>query len=593
MTSFLDEDNNEKLNEQGSNIRVTSPALAIIDRSQYKVKNWSAGGCKISNFHQRVKIGDCLPIQFCINGQDGCEIKIKILIKVVWVSEKNKQLGVEFLHLTKFEKELLNSYIKQLPEANLANQNFKRNNHELDSSDLPKLNRPSSIVSRKRNFKVILSTFACLVSGCIFGYFTLAGLRESITLMEIKSAVISQPIEPIAVTNWGTISQIYVQEGMAVEADQPLFRVSNDLKIHEEIVRLETLIRHQAKEVENLTEKLTFSRLELAEAQLELQKAEALERLEKTTIAPQANIAQSRLKSAQAKLQALTTQYQVTKDNHQRFVTLFKEGVISQKIVDEERVKLADLEGNIKASQEELQIAKTVLLEVKKGKFLDHNRLVTKLQSLNIDKQNAREKLRLNAQETTTFEHFLLRKKRELQTLEEQKHALEGKNLNNYANNNLSTVYKAPVSGLILKVLKSSGNTVKRNETLVLLQHELEQPIIDAYMTQAQAAQVEIGSQATILIPTLGKSYQAKVIKLDRTGGVTDEIMGQYQLRGSQEQPAYVKLRIMEITPEDETLLTVGTPVIIKIPKKFNIIERFFSRDSDQGNKRWLFFSYL
>ncbi|MDJ0682825.1 MAG: HlyD family efflux transporter periplasmic adaptor subunit, partial [Xenococcaceae cyanobacterium MO_167.B52] len=406
-------------------------------------------------------------------------------------------------------------------------------------------------------------------------YFVLLGLQKQATTMKIKSAAIAQKIEPIGVTNWGTISQIYVREGMEVEAGQPLLRVRNDLKIQQEIIRIESLINQQTEKVEKLTEKLSLSRLELAETQLELQKTEALESQEKSTIAPQSNIAQSRLESAKATLQALTTQYQVAQDNYQRFSNLFQEGGVSQKVVDESSAKLADLEGKMKKAQEELQIAQTILVEVKKGHFLDHNRLVNKLQPLIIEKENIRQKGQLTAQKINIIEQSLEQQKQKLETLKKQKQALEnpGKNLDNSTNNNFSTVYKAPVSGTITKLLKSSGNTVMRNEDLIFLKQNLERPIIDAYLTTAQAQQVAIGSEATVLIPLSDKFYQAEVIEIDPTGGFVDEVRGQYQFQGSLGKPALVKLQITDPTLADSSHLSVGTPVILNIKKENHIVQ--------------------
>ncbi len=572
MSSFVEQDNNKKLNDQESNARVALPALVIIGNDRYKVKNWSLSGCQISNFSERIKIADCLPIQFVLNGQESCEIKINVLLEVVWVSPQNKTLGGRFIGLKQFEKALLDSYIEQTP---LVEGNSESETQERDSSDTPESNQDSSLTYGQRNPISILSTLGCLAIGCICLYFVLLGLQKQATTMKIKSAAIAQKIEPIGVTNWGTISQIYVREGMEVEAGQPLLRVRNDLKIQQEIIRIESLINQQTEKVEKLTEKLSLSRLELAETQLELQKTEALESQEKSTIAPQSNIAQSRLESAKATLQALTTQYQVAQDNYQRFSNLFQEGGVSQKVVDESSAKLADLEGKMKKAQEELQIAQTILVEVKKGHFLDHNRLVNKLQSLIIEKENIRQKGQLTAQKINIIEQSLEQQKQKLETLKKQKQALEnpGKNLDNSTNNNFSTVYKAPVSGTITKLLKSSGNTVMRNEDLIFLKQNLERPIIDAYLTTAQAQQVAIGSEATVLIPLSDKFYQAEVIEIDPTGGFVDEVRGQYQFQGSLGKPALVKLQITDPTLADSSYLSVGTPVILNIKKENHIVQ--------------------
>ena len=246
-------------------------------------------------------------------------------------------------------------------------------------------------------------------------------------------------------------------------------------------------------------------------------------------------------------------------------------------MVDDASAKLADLEGQMKSAQAEVKISQTVVNEVKNGNFLDHNRFISDFPRLNINNKNAQQRVELTLQKIKTIEELFRQKKQEVEILEKRKNDLEhqGKNTDKHIGDHLSTIYKAPISGIILKIPKSLGNKIKRNETLVLLQLESEQPIIEAYLTQAQVEHVEIGSQATALIPKLDNSYQAKVIQIDRTGGVPDEVKRQYQLLGSPDQSAYIKLQITEIKSEDKSKLTVGTPIILQIPKKIYILKKF------------------
>ena len=78
---------------------------------------------------------------------------------------------------------------------------------------------------------------------------------------------------------------------------------------------------------------------------------------------------------------------------------------------------------------------------------------------------------------------------------------------------------------------------------------------------------IEVGSQATVIIPVSGKQYQAQVVEIDRTGGFKDDVRGKYSLEGSEKQPAYVKLALTNIDLEPTEQFTGGTPVRLEFVK--------------------------
>jgi hypothetical protein len=125
----------------------------------------------------------------------------------------------------------------------------------------------------------------------------------------------------------------------------------------------------------------------------------------------------------------------------------------------------------------------------------------------------------------------------------------------------------------VLRVAKSFGNTINHGETLIVLSPDNAKLTIDSYLTQDQAALIAIGSQATVVIPlsVSGKQYQAKIVEIDRTGGLKNAEKDKDLSERSPEQPAYVKL---ELTNLDSNLdskstkqLTEGTPVQLKFAK--------------------------
>jgi multidrug resistance efflux pump len=573
--SYLLTTKHEISQDQRRHQRVNYPAKVIIDSGEYEVVNWSLGGCQIAGFVQSLKPGDCLPIQLVLYSQEDLKFSVKVLIEIIWISTYEKQTGVRFLGLSQLEEEVLNNFIKHLDE--IQKNHIPLASYQSSNSCLAL--EPEKLlaqIERRRNPKKILSSLAFVIVGGILGFYTLSSLQKSLAFLEIKSAVISHPIEPIAATDSGTLQHIFVGEGMKVKAGQELFQISNEQKINEEIIRLENLIYNQTHKLDGLNEKLTLASLELAETQLESQRLLNFQNEENSTLKTQMSMAQSQLDSAEAKLEALNTQYQLAVNNSQHLVRLMEQGAMSEKVVNEQDAKVASLKGQMEAAHSELTIAKTIFLEVQQGKIYDGSRPITNINHLAINQENARQKVTLATQKVNYFQQFRQQAMQKLQELKQQQFTLKKPELNQkyYANHQFLTSYKAPVSGSLLKVFKSKGNKVNRNENVILLQHELDRPIIDAYLTHAQADLVAIGSKATVNFLNLDQSYQAQVVKIDRTGGLTDLIKGQYQLQGSPEQSVHVELKILNLTPQDEHQLAAGIPVTLLIPKTNRIFSK-------------------
>ena len=198
------------MSEQPSQVRVYFPALAIIDGHQYNIENWSIGGLQITGFNQRVKVSDYLPIEFQLNFQDDINISFNTTIEVVWFSPGKQRLGASFVDLKENEKTLLSYLINKF----VSKETVVTNNGKVSQSSSKENKTEQKIVVDLRSPKFLISAIAYLTIGLILIFYTLSTLGESITQMEIKSAVISKSIESIISTNWGTISKIYAQEGM-------------------------------------------------------------------------------------------------------------------------------------------------------------------------------------------------------------------------------------------------------------------------------------------------------------------------------------------------------------------------------------------
>lgn len=580
----------KEFNNQPSSVRVTAPATVMIDEYKYQVENWSIEGFQISKFNQKAKVGDCLPIHFSLSFKEGINISTDTLIEIKNLSAQNSKLEARFLNLTKLEKQLLQQAIDNLLTGEITPVEAPTQESEILGENVTgsfQSEEGDRKIFKQFNLKFVLYSLLYLALGGTLGFFTLKALYGSVTQMQIKSAVLTKPIEPIISTSWGTLSQLYVQEGMKVEAGQPLLQLNDEEKAQSisenEARNVDALARNEIENIDTLTQKVELGRIELSEVKVGLQKAESLKQRELEKLKSYQTIAQNKLASARARVEALTVKYQTEKANRNRFSMLLQAGAVSKQIFDSVSSKFADVDAELQEAKAELQIAETAVTSVQNGNFYNGDTLVGDLPRLTADVKDARDRVQLTAQKLSTLEQALQKQQQDLQALQKQKLQVlatqksrsntSQQALDKATGQNLSSVvYRAPFSGSVLKVVKSPGNTVNQGESLMLLQSEVAEPTVEAYLTQDQAAQLSQSSRITVLIPELDKSYQARVVKIDRNGGLFDEVRGQYQLQGSPDQSAYVKLVLSGVHPEEKSQLITGMPVVLKITKNLNAL---------------------
>lgn len=567
--------------EHRAYLRVTAPARVVIDGCNYTVNNWSIGGICIGDFSQTTLVGDCLPIQLSLSFKGGINISTNTLIEVVWISSNQKKIGVRFLNLTRIETELLQQAIDSLQTGEIIpletieginNKETNSNNARLEDTK-PAFNR--------NTYKFALSSLGYIFAGIGIIFYTLLSLQKSFTQMEIKSATLTQPIEPVISTNSGTLSQLYVREGMKVQAGQPLLRINDEeiarTNIENEINNINAIARNKIDNIDALNQKVELSRLELVEAEAALQKVAALKQqeIEKLQLAKPVN--QNKLNAARAKFDSLTVQSKAAKNSLDRLTALLQAGAVSNQMVETANANLAEIDGNLKVAKAELEIARTAASSLKNGDYYNGSTFVGELSRLTVDIEDAERKVKIAASKAIALDREREQYKKELQSLERQKQILRQPDRilgNQKEKNSFYSIYTSPTSGTVVKITKSPGNKVIRNQPLILLQPEIAQPIVEAYLTQDQVTQVSIGNKVIAVIPELGKSYQAQIVNIDRTGGLVDEVRGQHQFQGSEDQSAYVKLVITDMNRDERNKLTAGMPVKLEIVKRLNIFKR-------------------
>jgi multidrug resistance efflux pump len=564
---------NKSITEQRRHARVNAPALAVIDNYSYSIENWSIDGFKVIGFNQIVKTGDCFPIQLHLNlhkgGKESTNIQISTLVEVVWLSAREGELGAQFLNLTKLEKDLLQNAIDKIDkgELTLVDQGAQLSEPNFGS---PQLAQSSSPTWQRLRSKRVLYTLIYLMIGGILGFFSLRAVHNSLVNLQIRSAIVAKPtgpvvapVESVVAKEQGVLDEFYVYEGMSVKPGQPLFSTKND-----ELAE---------RDIDLLNREIQSSRIELAEVQAALTEAELLKQQEIEKLESYKTISQTELDSAEAEVTAQTSQYQIEKDNLERFATLLREGAVSQQAFDAAKSKFADAEAKLRDAQSHYKVAQISVASAQKGNFYDGDSLVSDLPRRSAEVAKQRQLAQIALQKVNESERMLNQRMQALQISQPQRQYLQQPSPNQtlFSQKAFSVVYKAPFSGSILKVTKVAGNPVRPRETVMVLQREQAPPMIDAYLTPKQAEQIIVGSSATALIPAVNKEYQARVAKIDQAAPTSDVVSTPPAL-GSENKTVYVQLALDNLSPEDNSRLIAakGMPVILSVPKQTNVFNR-------------------
>jgi len=208
--------------------RVTTPAEVQITGAWYPTVNWSLGGFRIDGFLESAKPGNQLPIHFRIDLQ-GFGISFETRVEVV--RAEGKSLAAKFVKLGERESELLRQFVaatlggQMVPVAGVLRQINRQ------VASLPAANEQHR-APRKSAVRRFVVASLYIVIGLATSAYALLTVTGMVTRVNVETAVTSAPLEQVVSTDVGTIRELYVQPGSETRAGQPLFRVENDVVVH-------------------------------------------------------------------------------------------------------------------------------------------------------------------------------------------------------------------------------------------------------------------------------------------------------------------------------------------------------------------------
>jgi multidrug resistance efflux pump len=579
MVSNLSNENqtntNSNTEEQRSEERFEIPIIVNINGTDYAVQDWSAGGFQVQHFDRSFQVGDCLPIHLSFNFKGGSQFSLDILAEVVWRSRNKRAMGFRFLNLRGSEKQLLQQIGEDLKSGKLTPADPAINPEKLvnkKEGQQPAI--PQKKTEKGRQFW--LTTAGLSLLGLAVLSVTGVALYRAIAFMHIDSAAIARSYKEVISTHRGQLSQLYVSEGMKVEAGDPLFRVYDEqmaqFVAEDEARNIQQLIRDKTRTVNRLQEKLEVTRTEREEAKANLSIARSRQKRETQNLNVSKQVTQKQLQQAQAQVQALETQYQSAQRSLERADFLQQQGAIAEARVDEAKAQLAEVQGELQQARKEVEIKQNILATIDQGSFYTGRRFNGNLPELEAQVEQASARIAQKSKKIKVYQGKIKQQQQQIQELEQQyrnqNFQLPQPKLSDPSKENIfSQVYNASVNATVAKIEQAVGQSMNIGETVLILQPERDRIRIDAFLTQDQATRVSVGRKVKVTVPDLDKTYHAEVTKIDRSGGLRDEIRGRYQFEGSTTRPAYIQLVILDATQEDRRLLTPGTPVELTVQK--------------------------
>jgi multidrug resistance efflux pump len=519
-------------------VRSEVPIRVRIRGTEYLVKDWSLGGFRVEDFPAAgLGVGDRLIAALVVPHQ-GLEVSFTAEVEVVRLGGEDRTLAARFLHLNPREKEAL-GLAMQGRHLNGEGASLLESLARIDipvtaTAAVPterEAPRPGRLrLALRRLFFTLFYWALGLGLAAVVG----VTLYWHFFRLDLEYSVVSLPLYPVISQDVARCQEVYVKEGDAVRAGQPLFRVEDDV----------------------LTRDLELAEVQFAATKVDLETAEARVKKEREQVARYQGLTEAKRDRAQAQVESLDRQAKIARRLLDRALRVTESGATSQEDIDRREMTLAGLEGGLLQARAELRIAEQAVETLKHGEFYDQRRLVGDLPQYLVNLDDARERHRVAAKR---LEFTRARAKR--------------------------LTYHAPFDGRVVKLLKTPGGTMSRGEAVAILEKAGDEPVIDGFVTQDDASSLSLGTRADIWVPALDKTYQGQVVKIDRTSGFLTEMQAhlkdsqlRYNWRGQQDRSAYVQLAFTEpLTADEKKALAGGMPAVVTVGKQPALLHRLRS----------------
>lgn len=521
---------------QRLNHRVSAPIRVDADDSSYDAVDWSLGGLSLTGYEGSAKLGEVITTTIHVPFQ-GFEIAFETECEIKRLTDQG-DLGVAFVELGDRECELMTHFIDSLVRGSMSvvdDTILRIDSPVTPVSTKPDPNPTQALPVRRWPVKaMMMSAFYFTAGLAVLGYAFLV-LHSNFIRLEVQSAVVSAPVQPLLATTDGLVKKVLVYPGNSVLRQVPLMAFSNS----------------------SLQQRIDIAKVRIDRALLTMRTREKELDAERDKFGDYRLIAQSEVERITARIHSLQHRATLARAQVERFSTLRREGWATQSKLDDVELEYHTLNGELEQARVLMHERRELLDSIEAGRFFDGKRLEGKLQDLQAAAELAADEVMLAKDELTT----LLRQRNSL-------------------------IVPAPHNGRVLTLYKDDGATVKRGEQVGLFERD-EARTVDAYMTQEEVLEIGLGDKATAYFPSLDRKVRAVVTDIDRTQGYLDEMGSRYQWRGPKDRSAKVTLQFLDIPlNEVRTSFPPGLPVVVIFERRstdvrFSTVKSWFSSGDD------------
>jgi multidrug resistance efflux pump len=500
--------------------RVTAPISIMIEGVEYDVIDWSLGGFAIAKGNLNLNINDEILCKINVSFQ-GFNISFDAHSKVVRDSDDGVY-GFIFKQINDRERELLSHFIDELIRGSMTSIDdiiLRIDTPVTPVSTKADPNPDKDVPLKRRAIKSIITSAVYLLIGFFVISYSFLVLYNNFFSLEINTAVVSAPVEPIYALHDGKIHNVFVNEMQAVEKNNPLIIISN------------SELRH----------KLDLAKIEVERKMLHLSSQKMRFDSEKDKMKQYKIVAASEIERFKSKESSILEQMKLTNNQVNRFTELYKKGLTTLSKLDEYKVVKAELKGQLDEVQELLDEKRKLVDNIQKGRFFTGGKFDGKVNELKANLDYAASEVVLASDELKSLE-----------------------------NRAKSLILRSPSNGVVVKILKNVGSTVKRGDEVALFENS-EQRRIEAFLNQDEILKIGLGDIVSVYFPSIDEKIQAIVSDIDRTSGYINDIDARYQWRGSKDRTAKVTMDFINIPfKQIRQKFKAGLPAIVIFNRKSN-----------------------
>jgi multidrug resistance efflux pump len=516
--------------DQRRHHRVTAPLYVTVAGHRVKAADWSLGGLRIEAFpgelpavHASLDLLLTLPFQ-------GFDVTFDAKAEVVRANPDTRVIAVRFIELGERERELMSHFLEELVRGSMVDveDTIQRIDVPVTPASLKPDPNPSHQVPVKRwpTKMLAMSAFYAVAGLLIFGYAAVLTYTNFFR-MEVRTAVITAPLETVTATADGRVDWTDVKPGDPVKAGEVVVKLV-DSQLQRELELAEIAVQERKAKLGNLKQR----------------HLEELDRIRGYAAIEMKNIEQTKLE-----LQALSQQLKIATQQEQRLRLLNQQGYATAPKLEEAARQVISLRKDLQVRRVELD-ARIRLSEQNVGKRLYSGNETIGSADLTGRMAEIEADIRLGEHE------IKLAQQRYIASLRHQDRL----------------AVRAPFDGVVLDLPRLHDASVRRGDVIAIIEQRKKREVT-AWLNQDEVLRVGQGDEATLFVPALNETLKAKVTRIDRTTSFVDEQNRShnpgYRWRGPVDRTAKVTLAFSD--PKrvaDADRYRSGLPVVVIFPQR-------------------------